>query len=493
MAVDTNTLESDGASGTGIQAQSAYQPVSGLNIYEFMEMTHDGSGIYRDGTGLIPHSREMDYSRRREIAFYKNFLRPIVRAMIEPVFTEEAIRKVQDINGNQLEGLMINGFIDNADNDGSSLQEVTEDNVTFSRLQGVSFAVVDNFPPDELSNTVQENIDNRTFPYVYMRKPNEVAAYQLDRFGKIEKIAFFDSGGTVESDDKKVFSKDNEKKKNPVFIRVWDKEKSQVFKKDDENGKYEPDGDPFFHNLGVVPVVALFSVRRKNKSILLVDPPLYDIAKLNYTIFNKDSEIREIERAQGFSFLYAQGIEPGDLTIGVDNYLNVPEGMTIQPDYCSPDPNIQKVLMENSDAIREDIFRIAEQNGVTGITDQSGVAKQWDFFAHESVLKKTSSMAVSLEEKIVEIFQLYTKEEFIYVVEYKTDFQPNNILKEIEQYERYLDTQPGPKGRGEAMGSISRLVFRDQPIEIVNEIVEEEKSIANDEAQSKAKGASSAE
>ena len=64
------------------------------------------------------------------------------------------------------------------------------------------------------------------------------------------------------------------------------------------------------------------------------------------TVFNKDSEIRELERAQGFSFLYAQGIEPGDLTIGANNYLNVPEGSTIPPGYCSPDPGIQKTLME---------------------------------------------------------------------------------------------------------------------------------------------------
>ena len=160
MTVDTTTLKSNN-SGTGIQAQSAYRPVSGLNIYEFMEMTHDGSGIYRDGTGLIPHSREMDYSRRREIGFYKNYLRPIVRAMIEPVFTEEAIRTIQDGDGNELTGLMINSFIEDADNDGSTLQEVTEDVVTFSRLQGVSFAVVDNFKKEELSETVQENIDNR--------------------------------------------------------------------------------------------------------------------------------------------------------------------------------------------------------------------------------------------------------------------------------------------------------------------------------------------
>ena len=299
---------------------------------------------------------------------------------------------------------------------------------------------------------------------------------------------------TVESDDKKVISKGDKKKdKKPVYIRVWDDEKSQVFKKDDEKGKFEPDGDPFFHNLGVVPVIALFSIRRKDKTILLVDPPLYDIAKLNYTIFNKDSEIREIERAQGFSFLYAQGIEPADLTIGVDNYLNVPEGMTIPPDYCSPDPNIQKVLMENADAIREDIFRIAEQNGVTGITDQSGIAKQWDFFAHESVLKKTSSMAVSLEESIVEIFKLYTGEEFVYIVEYPTDFQPNNALKEIELHERYLDMQPGPKGRSASKAAVARLIFKDQPADKVAEIVEDEERLAEDEAQSGAKGDSSAE
>lgn len=464
----------------GIQGQASYKKVSSLNIYDFMEMTYEGSGIYRDGTGLVPHAREMDYSKRREIAHYKNYLKPIVRAMVEPVFTDEAIRKIEDDNENEQTGLMINSFIEDADNDGSSLQDITEDVVSYARLHGLSFAVVDNFRADELNDTVAANMEGRKYPYVYMRKANQVKAFKIDKFGRLEKIVFYDFKEDVDTESKE--------KSTTEYLREWDNEKSQVYKKDPKTGKFVKDGEPFYHNLGAIPVIVLYSVRRKDKNILMVDPPLYDIAKINYTMFNKDSEIREIERAQGFSFLFAQGIEPGDLTVGTDNYLNLPEGASIAPGYCSPDPNIQKVLMEYNNALKEDVFTIAEQNGVTGVTDQSGVAKQWDFFAHESVLKKTSRMAVTVEEKIVHIFQLYTGEKFVYIVEYKTDFQPNDILKEVETYERYLDLQPASKGRALAMGSVARIIFRDQPPAKVKEIAEQEEKEADDVAQSKLKG-----
>lgn len=489
MAADTVDLGKD--TGTGLAGQSTYKKISSLNVYDFMDMTREGSGIYRDGTGLVPHTREMDYPKRKEIAFYKNFVKPIVRAMVEPVFTDEAVRKVEDIDGNEQTGMMVNTFIEDADNDGSSLQSVVEDIVTYSRLHGVSFAVVDNFPSEDIKETTQANIDARIMPYVYMRKAQQVKGWKLDRFGKLEVIAFYESapGKGLDSKDIEGIAPTKKDKENEgaEYIRIWDTEKSQVYRKTKKESKFKKDGDPVLHGLGRIPVLTLFAIRRKDKTILLVDPPLYDLARLNYTVFNKDSEIRELERAQGFSFLYAQGIEPGDLTIGANNYLNIPEGATIAPGYCAPDPNIQKTLMENNGNIKDDIFTIAEQNGVTGITDQSGIAKQWDFFAHESVLKKTSSMAVDIEERIIELFKGYTGEVFVYTVEYKTDFQPNDALKEIEQYERYLDLQPVSLGRALAMGAVARLVFRDQAQEKVKAIADQEEREANDEKKSKEK------
>jgi hypothetical protein len=467
----------------GVSDNRAYKKVSDLSVYDFMTQTYRGSGIYRDGTGLIPHSREMDYKSRRENAFFKNYLRPILRAMVEPCFAQQAVRTVTDDAENEQTDTLLNAFLENADNDGGSIQDVVELVITQARLHGLAFAVIDNYSADALSPTVAENIANRTFPYVYLRKATQVKAYELDRFGKLARIAFYDVAPASEK-----LSLTSEKKvtESVEYIREWDFEKSQLYKKEPKDAKFVPAGPAVYHGLGKLPVLVVYSVKRDDKNILYVDPPLFDIAKLNFTLYNKDSEIREIERAQGFSFLYAQGIEPGDLTIGVHNYLNLPEKSTIPPGYCSPDPNIQKTLMENSGAIREAIFQIAEQNGVTGVTDQSGVAKQWDFFAHESILQHTSKLAEILENQIVEIFQQYTETDWIYTVEYKTDFQPNSVLHEIEEYERYLDLQPASKGQALAKGNVARLVFRAQPQEVIAEIVEQEMAEADEEKQSKA-------
>ena len=74
-----------------------------LSEYDFLSMSFNGDKNFRDGTLVRPHDREdaLSYQGRREMAFLKNFLKPVVNARIDPVFSEVIVREFQDEAGQQ--------------------------------------------------------------------------------------------------------------------------------------------------------------------------------------------------------------------------------------------------------------------------------------------------------------------------------------------------------------------------------------------------------
>ena len=463
----------DYGSNANIQDTNTYTSVNSINEYDFMDYSESGTGGYRDGTFLVNHKREMFYKSRKDQCFYQNYVRPILRAMVEPIFNKVAPRKVLDSKTEKVNTIsLFNDFILDCNNANMSLQDYTKQVIKTARLHGITFTVVENFEDDLLQSaqTIEQARAERLFPYVYQRTIQQVKNYEIDKFGNLLNITFVED---------KIKTSDN---KEVQSYRLWDKTKTVLYivEEDSKGVTHKTILNEYYHNLNRLPVIvsAVTSINGKEK--IYINPPLYDIAKLNHTMFNKDSEIREIERAQGFSILYLQGT-PGTLTTSQNNALFMPMDATMAPGFISPNPSIQDQLMKYQDNIREAIFRIAEQNGVTGVKAQaSGVSKQWDFFAHESILGYTSSMATSLEKQISEIFKLYTQDEFDYMVLYPTKFAPNNITEEIKNYEAYLSLGMPPKAEALAREKITRILFHDENQKILDNVIAEIREMQTD-------------
>jgi hypothetical protein len=439
--------------------------INTVNQYQFMDDTYNGTGGYRDGSYLIPFSRESSYLNRKQLAHFKNYLKPILRAMIEPCFTQEAPRSVKTETGVDITDSLFNEFIEDCDAAGQSLQEFTKMAVSLARRHGVSFVVLDNYPSTAQPKTVSEAISSRVFPYAYCKRAFEVESYETDQFGNLMEIVFTDAPAKIVNENGTV---ETQKR-----WRKWTATESIVLTQDKNTKKFLT-LDSAFHGLGVVPVIMCFSEAREDKTKVLVDPPLYDIAKLNYVIFNQSAEIRDQERAQAFSIFFCQGVPPTDLVISNNTYINLPDTATISPGYASPDFNIIKGLVENQDQIRKDLFVIAEQNGVVGVESaKSGVAMAFDFWAQESTLKQTSSMATTLEQDIASMFMRYTNETFVYTVSYPTDFAPMGLDNEIQRFERVLKI-PGINSKlaSEIQKKLARLVLRDEDVLVVNQVIE---------------------
>ncbi len=453
MAIGNDDTIEKGAAGPSNSPQMAgrgnYDIVAGQNIYEFLTNSYEGTNGYRTGRYLIPHITEQleFYERRQAGAFYKNFVKPILRAMIDPVFNAEIVRSVM-VNKEEATGLFFNDFIEDATGCGETMQALVDQAATVAYQHGVSFVVMDNMAESEQPQSKVEALEARTFPYAYTRTIVEVDSWKTGKLGELEMIEFRDAD-----------TKDAKGNTVKNYSR-WDKQ--TFLKLEARNGadgkEVKVTTATVKHGLGVVPVLTMFTVKRKRVDDIRTDPPLYDIAKINHAIFNKDSEIRDQERAQAFAIFYMQEDSPGNVSVGVHNYLGLPMATNIPPGFASPDPAILKGLIENNELLREDLFRIAGQAGVNfrSKAPKSGDALEWEFQAQEVVLKKTAMLASNLEYRLAGLFKLYTKEEFEYVVKYPDNFGPQNDEAELGNIDKGLMMTMPPK----AANMLKKMAFR---------------------------------
>lgn len=421
---------SEPSNSLAMTSNTSYQSVRNLALidngtYEFMENSYFGTGGYRSGRYLVPHTAEseMSFERRQDLAYYKNYVQPIIRAMIDPVFNHEIKRNLKDTSD------ILKTFVENADGAGSSLQEVLDSALTYSIMHGVSFIVVDNYPDEAQPRRKVDAVVNRILPMANVRRINEVDSYQCDRNGALEWIVFYDeSYKTTEGKEVKVFSGWYKGNYRRIEESVVDGKKTRATVKDVPLG------------INVLPVITILNAKKKNAKDLKVDPPLFDLARINHAIFNKDSLITTQERAQGFAMFYVQEEKPGNLIIGRANYLSLPMTTTMPPGVIAPPAEILTTLIASSDGLREDLFRIANQKGVDFVTKQakSGDALEWEFQAQEATLKHTAMIAQNVEYKIVEIINLYTNSKDEYLVEYPEKFSPDNETADIEVIDKVL-------------------------------------------------------
>jgi hypothetical protein len=434
--------------------------IGAMNYYKFMDDAYFGQGGFRNGDYLIPFSLESDYLSRKKLAYYKNYVKPIIRAMVEPVFGEEAKRSITDQAGNPITN-KFSLFTEDVDVGGTSIQDFTHNATNICRRHGVSFIVMDNFNYQPESE--KEAIQNRLFPYVYIKKAWEVDSFDTDMFGNLDWITFIDKPEKVNGREQQRFSQ-------------WTQTEYRVLTSN-SNGK-KTLVSSYVHGLGKVPVIMTFSDTLESKETILVDPPLYDIAKLNYVIFQMSAELRDLERAQAFSILFAQGIPAEAMATGPKNYVNIPIEASISPGYASPDFGIMTGLVANQEQIRKDLYTIAEQAGVVGVqSSESGISKAFDFFAHEDTLKRSSDIAEFIEYKISDMFQTYTKEDYIYTVNYKKDFAPMGLDREIDRIDKVLKMS----GLNRVFASkiqekLARLLMSDEDRTVVDEIINDIRS-----------------
>ncbi len=450
-----------------VSDSNQYISVLAVNKYRFMDHAYYGIDGFRDGRYLIPHDREMFYLKRRDFSVYKNFVKPIVNALVDPVFAEDAPRTITAGGSEESGAPIAREFIDDVDGAGTAMQEYVSQTSMKARLHGVCFTLIDNFNALAMPETVEQAITMRTYPYAIRKNAWEVVEAKTDDIGRLTEIWFsepprIDATGTHER------------------ARAWTAEYSVIMERnksseDEELRKWHEAEPRIFHGLGEIPVVCTYSTSRATTHDVLPDPPLYDIARMNHLIYNKDSEIRDLERSQAFSILYLQSDISGNVTLSSHNAILVPPGSTITPGYISPDSANLTTLVENNKVAMEDLFRSAEQSGVHAVQSSiasSGVALAWRFWGVDNQLRKTAKMATETEEKIMYILSLYTGEQYEYNVDYPTTYQPGDRTQEVTALKTINDMQPPKSLKKIIFGKIVKMLMVEETEEKQQEVMD---------------------
>lgn len=380
------------------------------DLYKLLRDSYEGMGGFLDGSYLRKHEREAfeKYVQRKELAYYLNYFKPCVDAHISPIFKSLAVR---DWSGAGATSWEI--FVNDIDFKGTKLKDFMKQAAHKSKINGTCFVVVDRVEDvGEMSlAALEENRNN--LPYAFIVDPISVEEIEVDKFGRITKFVYCE---TDTHDETQVA-------KRTLTVNGWELK--------DSKGTYTGTW-----NLGCVPVITVPSKNDIDNSNPFPPSEFISIAKTNKAIYNMTSWLNDILINQTFSVLVYPSNNETELELGTSNALGFPSEASHEPKFIAPAADPANILHAEIERLQQECYRMAGVVNVTGVkSEQSGVAKAWDFQQTNQVLSDFADILESTELKLADLFQRFTGVEFEYTVNYPNDFSIADVQTELANAE----------------------------------------------------------
>lgn len=368
---------------------------------QFLLDAYSGQGGFASGDYLVAHPRESadKIANRKALAVYPNFTRKIVDVMMGFLWRQAPAREIDDLYGQ---------FAADADGGGSKLDSLLFSYQRLAMILGTVYVIVDK--PTVQGQTRAE----QALPYLAVRLPAQLVAEDKDPSGAWLLVTFAEllAGKTVY----RTFSRDG-------WALHEKADGSQVI----EQGQY---------SLGRVPVVRLHVAKPLNPVDSQSQSWVYDLAGLNWDLYNLRSELRELFRAETFAILAlpvaddAEREKLKDLTIGTENALTYNPTGGGKPEFVAPPPDPVQLYMNQIAATINDIYRVANLEFVGGV-QQSGVALSFHFQEANSSLRGMAEMCETAENEIAYLVYLWQGQTFGGNIAYPNDFNMTDLSQAI--------------------------------------------------------------
>lgn len=368
---------------------------------QFLLDAYTGKGGFASGDYLIQHYRESTdkLTRRQALAVYPNFTRKIVDVMMGFLWKQPPSRESSDLYSQ---------FAANADGAGTKLDTLLFTYQRLAMILGTVFVIVDK------PRTQGETAATAALPYLALRFKNQLIAETKDAAGTWESVTF------------------SELLNKATVYRTFTKTGWTLHEKADgtdilDQGEY---------SLGKVPVVRLHIAKPLNPADSYSDSFVYDLANLNWDLYNLRSELRQLFRSQTFAILALPAADPqererlGNLTIGEENGLTYDPSGGGKPDYVAPPPHPVELYMQQIAATVEDIYRVANLEFVGGV-QQSGVALSFHFQEANSSLRSMAEMCEAAETEIQTLVHLWQNQTPSGSIAYSNDFNLTDLAQAI--------------------------------------------------------------
>lgn len=368
---------------------------------QFLLDAYSGQGGFATGEYLVPHLRESDnkIKRRKELAVYPNYTRKIVDVMMGFLWKQAPSREVDDLYSK---------FAINADGAGTKLDDLLFTYQRLAMILGTVYIIVDK------PQTQGQTKADQAIPYLALRLHSQLVAEQKNGAGAWTSVTFSEQSG-----------------KDTVYrtftLTGWKLSKEQDGSDVIDQGDYA---------LGRVPVVRWHIAKPLNPTDSKSQSWVYDLANLNWDLYNQRSELRELFRAQTFSIFSLPVVDAAekeklkDLTIGTDNALTYNPTGGGKPLFVAPPPDPIDQYMKQIAATVDDIYSIANLEFVGGV-QQSGVATAFHFQEANSSLRGMAGMGEVAENEISQLVYLWQSQTFTGNIAYPNDFNLTDLQKAI--------------------------------------------------------------
>lgn len=353
--------------------------------FRFISHALNGDGPFRPSvssstlttpTYLVRYPRESDekFARRNELAFYSSPLAQVCNRFVGFLTERPPIREIPHA--------LYKAIVDDADGKGNSLDIFWQGFMLNAKARGTMLLLVD--MPEAMPQSLGAQIALRVAPYLTAITPESVLEYEIGRDGKFDSVTF--SGTFLLEDGTREDCR-------------W------TFTRDSWTARSKGDrilGSGQF-SIGECPV--LIFIEGTNFPTFGQFSSIADLAK---RLFNLDSELDEILRAQTFSLLTLQ-VPEGSTdkqkleaaraigeTIGTSN-LMVHSGGT--PAFIAPPEGPAKTYIERIEKLRSQIDDIGLAVASPNFSE-SGISMQMRFHAINAALSYFAARMEDLERRV---------------------------------------------------------------------------------------------
>ena len=390
-----------------------------FNDWNFHLMSYLGGQDYQNAYQLNRYILETDeeYLKRAENTPIDNHCKNVVQIYSSFLFRVPPTRDYGSLSGDpQLES-----FINDADLDGRSFDNVIREMQVNAAIYGTCWAILDK--PAVQTQTRAEELQLDIRPYMSLYTPENVLNWNFER--AINGRYVLTSLTLLE-----------DLYEDMATIRVWTSEDISTYKVKDFTKGYSTSKPRLINEmpnmLGKVPAVILYNQKSQRRGIGISD--LNDVAELQKSIYNDYSEIEQLIRLSNHpSLVKTPNVEA---SAGAGSIIEMPEDLepNLKPYLIQPSSQSLDGIMNNINMKVEAINRITHMGAVRATQDrvQSGIALQTEFQLLNARLSEKADYLQNAEEQIWKLFAEWQGKEFDGEIIYPDSFNLRDYASDLQ-------------------------------------------------------------
>ena len=390
-----------------------------FNDWHFHLMSYLGGQDYQNGYLLNRYILETDeeYLKRAENTPVDNHCKNVVQIYTSFLFRVPPTRDYGTLTGDP----QLQSFVQDADLDGRSFDNVIREMQMNASIYGTCWAVLDK--PAVQSQTRAEELQLDIRPYINLYTPENVMNWNFQR--SINGKYILTSLTLLEDLHNDV-----------ATIRVWTPEDITTYMVEDFTKGYSSSKpilkDEMINELGKIPAVILYNQKSQRRAIGISD--LNDVAELQKGIYNDYSEIEQLIRLSNHpSLVKTPEVEA---SAGAGSIIEMPSDMepNLKPYLIQPSSQSLDGIMNNIRMKVEAINRITHMGAVraTETRIQSGIALQTEFQLLNARLSEKADYLQNAEEQIWKIFAEWQGKEFDGEIIYPDSFNLRDYASDLQ-------------------------------------------------------------